>query len=67
MAMTIDTDMCMTCGSCAEVCPNGAISQSGRGQAYRIDPALCTECKGAAPEPQCASACPGGSISRLKS
>lgn len=55
MALLI-TDECINCDVCEPECPNGAISQ---GEAiYEIDPALCTECVGHHPEPQCFKVCP---------
>ncbi len=51
MAYKISDD-CIMCGSCAEECPVGAISQ-GDGK-YVIDPAKCIECG------SCASVCPVG-------
>lgn len=44
------TDSCVSCGSCADTCPVGAIAE-GDGK-YEIDEAACLEC-GA-----CAAACP---------
>ena len=51
MAYKISDD-CISCGSCAENCPVGAISE-GDGK-YVINPDLCVEC-GA-----CAEVCPVG-------
>ena len=51
MAYKISDD-CISCGSCAENCPVGAISE-GDGK-YVINPDLCIEC-GA-----CAEVCPVG-------
>ena len=43
------------CGSCADACPVGAISQ-GDGQ-YVIDAGMCIDCG------TCAATCPTGAIS----
>ena len=51
MAYTI-TDECVACGTCAEECPVGAISE-GDGK-YEINPDICVDC-GA-----CAGVCPVG-------
>lgn len=48
------TDMCMSCGSCADECPVSAIAE-GDGQ-YVIDADACLDC-GA-----CEEACPAGAI-----
>ena len=46
------SDKCIECGSCAEECPVGAISQ-GEGK-YVIDPDKCIECG------SCENVCPVG-------
>ena len=52
--LTIEVDRCSGCGTCVEVCAQGAISLvDGTAQ---IDPALCTECQA------CVAACPTGAI-----
>ncbi|WP_404378943.1 YfhL family 4Fe-4S dicluster ferredoxin [Caenispirillum salinarum] len=57
MAMSIGED-CIGCGGCADECPNMAIALESVEAGYVVDPALCTECVGAFPEPQCAALCP---------
>jgi pyruvate formate lyase activating enzyme len=44
-------NLCIGCGHCAEVCPNGAVIQTGK--TYNRDLSLCTNC-GA-----CVEECPG--------
>lgn len=53
MAHTI-TDECITCGTCADVCPEGAISEGD--ESYVIDPQKCTDCA------TCVDECPVGAI-----
>lgn len=55
MAMKIDAEKCVACGSCAAVCPASAISEGS--PAYVIDAATCVDC-GA-----CAGQCPCEAIS----
>ena len=50
------SDACVSCGSCADGCPVGAISQ-GDGK-YEINPDVCLECG------SCEAACPAGAISQ---
>lgn len=57
MVYKISSD-CVGCASCLSICPTGAIAiENGH---YWIDPALCNDCEGYAPEPLCASICPTG-------
>ena len=48
------TSACVRCGSCAVVCPAGAIRQ-GEDQ-YVIDSAACLDCG------SCSDTCPNGAI-----
>ncbi|MBO4414949.1 MAG: 4Fe-4S binding protein [Lachnospiraceae bacterium] len=48
------TDACVSCGTCAEGCPAGAIAEGE--QHYEINTDVCLEC-GA-----CESSCPTGAI-----
>jgi NAD-dependent dihydropyrimidine dehydrogenase PreA subunit len=51
----IDEEICVGCGACVKVCPQGAISGEP-GQPHRITVELCIRC-GA-----CLTACPKGAI-----
>jgi len=42
MPRIIDADECISCGACAEVCPEDAITEGE--DAYQIDPEKCTDC-----------------------
>ena len=42
MPHVIDANECISCGSCAEVCPEDAISEGE--EAYEIDAELCIDC-----------------------
>ena len=53
MAYVISDD-CVSCGTCAGECPQGAIHE---GDFYTIDPDACVDCG------TCADACPVGAIS----
>ena len=48
------TSACVSCGSCADVCPAGAISQ-GEDQ-YVIDAGACLDCG------SCSDTCPNSAI-----
>ncbi|MEB3291777.1 MAG: helix-turn-helix domain-containing protein [Synechococcales bacterium] len=50
------TEKCTQCGVCSPICPTGAITNLDDG--LWIDPTLCNDCRGFAPEPQCVSICP---------
>lgn len=52
MAHKILADECIACGSCAEECPEEAISEHESGDYYVIDAAKCTDCG------TCAEVCP---------
>ena len=53
MAYTI-TDACLKCGTCADSCPLGIITEGD--EKFVIDPEQCVECG------TCADACPVGAI-----
>jgi ferredoxin len=56
MATRIIADDCISCGACMPECPNGAIYDAG--DAYAIDPDLCTECVGFHDHEACQAVCP---------
>ncbi|AWD21306.1 4Fe-4S binding protein [Fuscovulum blasticum] len=56
MALKIIKSQCTACGACEFECPNAAVKF--KGESYIIDAALCTECAGHFPKPQCAAVCP---------
>ena len=49
-------DECISCGTCADACPMGIISQGD--DHYQIDASQCVDCG------TCAEACPVGAISQ---
>ena len=49
------TSACVSCGSCADACPAGAISQGD--DQYVIDAAACLDCG------SCSDTCPNGASS----
>ncbi len=53
MAYTI-TDACLKCGTCADTCPLGIITEGD--EKYVIDAEQCVECG------SCAAACPVAAI-----
>ena len=59
MALMINED-CTNCDACRPACPNEAIAQGDT--IFVIDALRCTECVGAADEPQCKLVCPADCI-----
>ncbi|WP_373528420.1 helix-turn-helix domain-containing protein [Nostoc sp.] len=56
MPYTIPNNSCVGCDNCRPQCPTGAIKIENN--EYWVDPALCNNCEGYYPEPQCVIACP---------
>ncbi|MCK4378984.1 MAG: 4Fe-4S binding protein [Deltaproteobacteria bacterium] len=52
--MYVITDECVSCGTCAEECPEDAISEGD--DIYVIDPEKCVECG------SCVEVCPSDAI-----
>ena len=52
--LKIDTDKCVGCGACVDVCPHGAISVQN--SIAVIDQKLCRQCE------NCAVACPADAV-----
>ena len=52
MAYKINVDECIACGSCADECPVGAISE--KDGVYTVNPDECLDCG------SCESVCPVG-------
>ncbi len=46
------TDSCICCGSCAAICPVGAIDLAVTSDKYEVDPKKCIACTA------CINACP---------
>ena len=46
------TNSCICCGTCASICPVGAISMAASGDHYEVDQSKCIACG------SCINACP---------
>jgi len=57
LVAVVDASLCMACGVCADVCPEGAIAVD---DAAHIDASLCTGCG------QCVAECPEEAITLKK-
>ena len=55
MPRIINPELCVACGSCADVCPTEAITAGDA--AYVINPDVCIDCG------SCEGTCPNGAIS----
>lgn len=51
---TVDSNLCVACGNCAEVCPQDAITVE---DVCKIDTSVCVECG------FCIDECPAGALS----
>lgn len=56
MAYEIVAEKCTSCGACAEVCPQGAISYAAKASAYQVNADKCIDC--GACEAECGSGAP---------
>jgi Fe-S-cluster-containing dehydrogenase component len=57
MAYRIPGD-CVGCDNCRPQCPTGAINADPDDRQLWINPAICNNCEGYLPEPQCIVHCP---------
>lgn len=60
MARRINQDLCIQCGTCLDVCPDGGIAEIEA--VYMVDPRLCRECSGFTGRTRCEESCPVGAI-----
>ena len=56
--MYVINDSCVSCGTCSDTCPNGAIDMDDSLGRYAIDGSKCVDCG------QCADACPMSCIAQ---
>ena len=56
--MYVISDGCVSCGTCADTCPNGAIDMNDDLGRYAIDAGKCVDCG------SCADACPMSCIAQ---
>ena len=56
--MYVINDSCVSCGTCSDTCPNGAIDMDDSLGRYAIDGGKCVDCG------QCADACPMSCIAQ---
>lgn len=57
--LTVNQELCVKCGICAEVCPNGIIGMAAEGPEMRYAPA-CIACG------HCTAVCPHGALDHVK-